>query len=59
MNKRKANPGAPGFTREQLARSQMFQGRRDAVTAVLHSGQTYTREQAQSLLEEFLNRKVK
>lgn len=49
---------APVFTKEQLVNSKTLGLPRDAVAAILKDGQHYTREQAISLVCEFLERKV-
>lgn len=49
---------APTFTKEQLVRSKTLGLPVDAVMAVLEDGKTYTKDQAASLVNDFLKRKV-
>ena len=49
---------APTFTKEQLVRSKTLGLPRDAVVAVLEDGKAYTKDQAVSLVQNFLERKV-
>lgn len=41
------------FTKEQLLASQKFAGRKDALSAVLVDGESYSFAEADSLLEKF------
>lgn len=49
---------APTFTKDQLVRSKTLGLPRDAVAAVLEDGKAYTKDQAVSLVKNFLERKV-
>lgn len=49
---------APGFTRRQLLGARELRPLRDVLCAVLAEGQTYTKDQAKGLAEEFLKGKV-
>lgn len=49
---------APSFTKEQLVKSKTLGLPVDAVAAVLEDGKTYTKDQAVSLVNAFLERKV-
>ncbi len=49
---------APTFTKDQLVRSKTLGLPRDAVVAVLEDGKAYTKDQAVSLVKNFLERKV-
>ena len=46
------------FTKEQLVKSKAFSQHKDALNAILEAGKTYTKEQAERLVSEFLERKV-
>lgn len=48
----------PTFTKEQLVKSKTLGLPRDAVSAVLEDGKTYTKDQAVGLVTNFLERKV-
>lgn len=48
----------PAFTKEQLVKSKTLGLPRDAVSAVLEDGKTYTKDQAVGLVTDFLERKV-
>lgn len=54
-----AKEAAESYTREQLATTERFAGRRDLVMAVLDAGKTYTLEAAEKAVEGFLRKKVK
>lgn len=49
----------PGFTKEQLLSSEKYAGRRDALTAILEDGKTYTTAEADQLLDKFMKTEVK
>ena len=49
---------APVFTKEQLVKSKTLNLPRDAVAAILEDGKVYTKDQAVSLVTDFLERKV-
>ena len=49
---------APTFTKDQLVKSKTMGLPRDAVVAVLEDGKAYTKDQAVSLVKNFLERKV-
>jgi hypothetical protein len=48
----------PKFTKEQLVKSKAFSQHKDTLNAILEAGKTYTKEQAERLVSEFLERKV-
>lgn len=48
----------PRFTKNQLVNSKAFAPYRDALAAILDGSKTYTKEQAERLVTEFLQRKV-
>ena len=48
----------PVFTKNQLVKSKTLGLPVDAVMAVLEDGKTYTKDQAVSLVNDFLERKV-
>lgn len=48
----------PIFTKEQLVNSKAFSQHKDTLTAILEAGKTYTKEQVERLVSEFLERKV-
>lgn len=54
----KVTEKAPKFTKEQLIQSKSFGVNKDVAMAVLREEKTYTKEQASSLVLDFLNRKV-
>lgn len=56
--KQVSESAAPTFTKEQLMASKTLGLPRDAVAAVLQDGAVYTKDQAASLVQEFLNRRV-
>ncbi len=59
MQEKQANGvTTPTFTREQLMDSKTLGLPRDAVAVVLADGAVYTKEQAASLVQKFLNRRV-
>lgn len=63
MSEKKAEEGQrrpqkPQFSKRQLVACKEFAGRRDPLEALLAEGRGYTKEEAQRLLDEFLNRKV-
>lgn len=41
------------FTKQQLLQSQKYSNRRDALSALLKDGETYTHEQVDEILEKF------
>lgn len=49
---------APTFTKAQLVKSKTLGLPVDAVMAILEDGQTYTKDQAAGLVNDFLKRKV-
>lgn len=53
-----ADQDAPVYSKEQLVNSKTLGLPRDAIQAILKDDQQYTREQAISLVTEFLERKV-
>lgn len=57
-NRPDATDQAPTFTKDQLVRSKTLGLPRDAVAAVLEDGKAYTKDQAVSLVKNFLERKV-
>jgi hypothetical protein len=46
------------YTKRQLAEAKAFENIRDVVDAVLEDGKTYTMDQANGLISEFMKRKV-
>lgn len=46
------------FTKEQILASNKYAHRRDALGAILVDGNTYTIEQVETLLEDFMKGKV-
>lgn len=50
---------APKFSKEQLLAAKKFKDRRDALGAVLEENKTYTNEEAEKLLYDFMKGKVK
>lgn len=46
------------FTKEQLVKAKTLNLPRDAVAAILEDGKVYTKDQAVSLVTNFLERKV-
>lgn len=53
-----ADQAAPTYTKEQLVKAKTLNLPRDAVAAVLEDGRVYTKDQAVSLVTDFLERKV-
>ena len=53
-----ADQGMPVYSKDQLVNSKTIGLPRDAIQAILKDDQQYTREQAISLVTEFLERKV-
>ena len=53
-----ADQAAPTYTKEQLVKAKTLNLPRDAVAAVLEDGKVYTKDQAVSLVTDFLERKV-
>lgn len=51
-------PAEARFTKSQLIESKTLGLPRDAAAAVLEDGQTYTKDQAKTLVLDFLKRKV-
>jgi len=47
------------FTKAQLLSAKRFEGRKDALGAVLSDTETYTVEEAQKLLDDFMKGQVK
>ncbi|MGE4276587.1 MAG: hypothetical protein AB7E30_05335 [Lawsonibacter sp.] len=45
------------FTKEQLARCRDFRGRRDLVEALLEEGRSYTKAEANRIIQTFLKGK--
>lgn len=54
----KEQEGRPKFTKDELLRSKTLGFPSDVVKAVLKDDRSYTREEAQALLSDFLCRKV-
>ena len=54
----KEDTKAPGrFLKEQLAKSARYAGRRDLVEALLDSGRSYTIEEVENIIAEYLHGK--
>ncbi|WP_413778132.1 hypothetical protein [Caproicibacterium sp. XB1] len=49
---------AVAFTKEQLLAAKTYESRRDLLAALLQDGQSYTHEQVQSLLDNYLKGQV-
>lgn len=43
----------PKFTKQQLLQSQKYVNRRDALSALLKDGETYTHEEVERILQQF------
>lgn len=56
MRKKEAPPAR--YTREQLAASERYKGRRDLVTALLESGKEYSLQEVDAELEKYKKGKV-
>lgn len=54
----KEQEGRPKFTKDELLRSRTLGFPSDVVKAVLKDDRSYTREEAEGLLSDFLCRKV-
>ncbi len=48
----------PSFTKEQLVNAARYRDKKDIVTGLLEDGKKYTIAEANSLIKEFLKRKV-
>lgn len=44
------------YTKEQLLKSEAYQNRRDLVNALLNDNKTYTKEQVNALMDDFMKR---
>jgi spore coat polysaccharide biosynthesis protein SpsF (cytidylyltransferase family) len=55
----KKKDSEPAFTKEQLVASADFRDQRDLVAAVLEDGKSYTKGQAEDLVDRFMKGKVK
>lgn len=53
-----AKKSAAVFTKEQLVGSEDFHDQRDLISAILEDGESYTKEEATRLLNEFMERTV-
>jgi glutamate 5-kinase len=47
------------FTKEQLAASKRYANRRDVISALLENGKTYTLNEVDALIENFMKGMVK
>ncbi|MEK3935929.1 hypothetical protein MKY41_11430 [Sporosarcina sp. FSL W7-1349] len=47
------NGKTPTFSKAQLLKSKKYVGRRDALSALLKDGETYTHDQVGQILEQF------
>ncbi len=48
----------PKFTKAQLLSAKRFEGRKDAMTAVLSDGETYTVKEAETLYDNYMKGQV-
>lgn len=54
-----AEKNPPAFTKAQLLESKRYRDRRDLLNALLQDGETYTAEQADTMITGFMKGKVK
>ena len=47
---------AVAYTKEQLLKCEAYQNRRDLVNALLDDSKTYTKEQVNALMDDFMKR---
>ncbi|MEG2383126.1 MAG: hypothetical protein RSB39_06015 [Oscillospiraceae bacterium] len=50
--------GEAAFSKELLLRSQKYAGRRDLLCALLEDGRTYTTQEVDEIISEFMKGKV-
>ncbi|MCC8097982.1 MAG: hypothetical protein LIO44_05395 [Eubacterium sp.] len=46
------------FSKEALRQSKLFKEKKDLISAVLENGKEYTTAEAETLINEYLNREV-
>ena len=56
--KKQETENAGGFSKEQLLKSKRYQDRVDLLSALLLEEKSYTLEEADAVIENFLKRKV-
>ncbi len=55
----KEQPKAPaGFTKEAILKSRRFANRRDALSFLLREDETYTPEQVETILNDYMKKEV-
>ena len=59
MNKTVENKKQASFSKEKLLTFERYRNRRDLLTAVLKDGGSYTIQQADAAIEEFMKGRVK
>lgn len=47
------------FTKEQIVSSEKYKKNKDILTAILKQDETYTKEEVENTIQEFLKRRVK
>lgn len=55
----KEAPQAAGYTKDQIVQSSRFAQHRDVVSAFLEDGKTYTLQQVEDVINDFLKKEVK
>lgn len=58
QNEAPTNAPAPQFTRAQLIVSERYAAHRDALAALLQTGELYTAAEVEQRLDEFLNKEA-
>ncbi|MEG0778809.1 MAG: hypothetical protein RSG55_08180 [Oscillospiraceae bacterium] len=48
----------PAFSKERILKSQRYAGRRDLLCALLEDGRTYTTQEVDEIISEFMKGKV-
>lgn len=55
----KEAPQAAGYTKDQIVQSSMFAQHRDVVSAFLEDDKTYTLQEVDKVIDDFLKKEVK